>query len=91
MSHGSIEVTLETVSGPHFTRAGEQVAQALVGEAVDADQPLAAQGLDSLAAMELRQKLQVRPVELIMCTTAQPNLPRASKLPSLLCNNVPQA
>ena len=44
----------------HELCAGEQVAQALVGEAVDMDQPLAAQGLDSLAAMELRQKLQVR-------------------------------
>ncbi len=36
----------------------DQVAQALVGEAVDVDVPLATQGLDSLAAMELRQKLQ---------------------------------
>ena len=36
-----------------------QVAQALVGEAVDVDLPLATQGLDSLAAMELRQMLQV--------------------------------
>ena len=34
-----------------------QVAKTLVGEAVDVDMPLATQGLDSLAAMELRQKL----------------------------------
>ena len=31
-----------------------------VGADVDVSMPLAAQGLDSLAAMELRQKLQVR-------------------------------
>ena len=36
----------------------KQVAQALVGEALDVELPLATQGLDSLAAMELRQKLQ---------------------------------
>ena len=30
-----------------------------IGEVVDGDSPLAQQGLDSLAAMELRQKLQV--------------------------------
>ena len=38
-----------------------EVVQELTGEVVDPDQPLAVQGLDSLAAMELRQKLQVRP------------------------------
>ena len=35
------------------------LVQDFVGPNVSADQPLAAQGLDSLAAMELRQKLQV--------------------------------
>ncbi len=36
------------------------LVQGFVGPEVSADQPLATQGLDSLAAMELRQKLQVR-------------------------------
>lgn len=36
-----------------------EVVRELTGESVDPDQPLAGQGLDSLAAMELRQKLQV--------------------------------
>lgn len=31
----------------------------LVGEGVDVNEPLSSQGLDSLASMELRQKLQV--------------------------------
>lgn len=36
-----------------------QVVADLVGDGVDVGEPLAGQGLDSLAAMELRQKLQV--------------------------------
>lgn len=36
-----------------------QMVASFVGRDVDADLPLVAQGLDSLAAMELRQKLQV--------------------------------
>ena len=35
------------------------LVQSYVGEQVAPDEPLAKQGLDSLAAMELRQKLQV--------------------------------
>ena len=34
----------------------------LTGQRPASDQPLAAQGLDSLAAMELRQKLQARQI-----------------------------
>ena len=37
-----------------------EVVQDLVGDGIDVGEPLAGQGLDSLAAMELRQKLQVR-------------------------------
>lgn len=37
-----------------------EIIQELVGSAVSPDAPLAAQGLDSLASMELRQKLQAR-------------------------------
>ena len=37
-----------------------ELVKGFVGSDVSADMPLAAQGLDSLAAMELRQKLQVR-------------------------------
>ena len=36
-----------------------EVVAELVGDDVDVGEPLAGQGLDSLAAMELRQKLQV--------------------------------
>ena len=36
-----------------------QVAAELIGGAVDVGEPLVGQGLDSLASMELRQKLQV--------------------------------
>lgn len=36
-----------------------EMVTSYIGEAVDRDAPLAQQGLDSLAAMELRQKLQV--------------------------------
>ena len=36
-----------------------EVAADLVGGSIDVGEPLAGQGLDSLAAMELRQKLQV--------------------------------
>ncbi len=36
-----------------------EVVADLVGDDVDVGEPLAGQGLDSLAAMELRQKLQV--------------------------------
>lgn len=36
-----------------------EVVRDLVGGDVDVGEPLAGQGLDSLAAMELRQKLQV--------------------------------
>ena len=36
-----------------------QVASELIGGAVDVGEPLVGQGLDSLASMELRQKLQV--------------------------------
>lgn len=35
------------------------VVQSLIGNDVKVDEPLSKQGLDSLAAMELRQKLQV--------------------------------
>lgn len=35
------------------------IAKGLVGTDIALDAPLTAQGLDSLAAMELRQKLQV--------------------------------
>lgn len=51
--------------GPELSPAAieeavRQLAGAVLGvEAVDADQPLAEQGLDSLAGLELRQKLQV--------------------------------
>ena len=37
-----------------------EALQELVGETVDPNKPLFGQGLDSLAAIELRQKLQVR-------------------------------
>lgn len=37
-----------------------KVASELIGGSVDIGEPLAGQGLDSLAAMELRQKLQVQ-------------------------------
>lgn len=36
-----------------------KVASELIGGSVDVGEPLAGQGLDSLASMELRQKLQV--------------------------------
>lgn len=36
-----------------------QVAAELIGGSVDVGEPLVGQGLDSLASMELRQKLQV--------------------------------
>ena len=46
---GAAEIELDIIA----------LVQDFVGPNVSAGQPLAAQGLDSLAAMELRQKLQV--------------------------------
>lgn len=43
-----------------------------VGRDVAADEPLVAQGLDSLAAMELRQKLQVRQLGSAVCYCCSP-------------------
>lgn len=50
-------------AGPTAADLEEQVMSVirdLVGADVAKDQPLVAQGLDSLASMELRQKLQVK-------------------------------
>ena len=41
------------------------MVRGFVGADVDTSAPLAAQGLDSLAAMELRQKLQVASLDLL--------------------------
>ena len=49
----------------------------LTGQRPAVDQPLAAQGLDSLAAMELRQKLQACQAALVSCDYA-PTVPQAS-------------
>lgn len=46
--------------------------QDLIGETVDPAKPLAGQGLDSLAAMELRQKLEVCS-SCILCVTTKVN------------------
>ena len=51
MAAGDIAAVRETVL---------QLVQGYVQGAVDPAEPLGAQGLDSLALMELRQKLQVR-------------------------------
>lgn len=47
------------VSLPSIQAVVSEIVKDLVGQEVAADAPLAAQGLDSLAAMELRQRLQV--------------------------------
>lgn len=49
-----------TVTSPAALEAEiKEMVMGYVGTGMDVNVPLAAQGLDSLAAMELRQKLQV--------------------------------
>lgn len=49
------------LSAAAIEAAVQQVVATVLGsEAVDPEQPLAAQGMDSLAGLELRQKIQVR-------------------------------
>lgn len=54
-----LAVTKATISRDFIQSTISDLVRSYVGDEVDANAPLAQQGLDSLAAMELRQKLQV--------------------------------
>lgn len=47
------------MDAPHIEAELINIVEAYVGSKIDVHNPLANQGLDSLAALELRQKLQV--------------------------------